>query len=322
MKAIRIHTPGGPEALRLEELPVSAPRAGEALVRVAAAGVNFIDIYQRTGLYPLATPFTVGQEAAGTVEAVGEGVTLVTPGDRVAWAGPMGAYAERAVVPAERLVPVPEGVPLLQAAAAMLQGMTAHYLATSTFPLAHGHTCVVHAAAGGVGLLLCRIAKLRGARGIGTVSTEKKAALARAAGADDVILYSTQDVVTEAKRLTGARGVHVVYDSVGQATWEASLEVLAPRGMLVLYGQSSGAVPPIDPLLLNRRGSVFLTRPKLGDYTVTREELLERAGDVLGWVRDGKLVLHVHREYPLEDAAQAHRDLESRGTAGKLLLRP
>lgn len=322
MKAIRIHTPGGPEALRLEELPVSAPRAGEALVRVAAAGVNFIDVYQRTGFYPLATPFTLGQEAAGTVEAVGEGVTLVTPGDRVAWAGPMGAYAERAVVPAERLVPVPEGVPLLQAAAAMLQGMTAHYLATSTFPLAHGHTCVVHAAAGGVGLLLCRIAKLRGARVIGTVSTEKKAALARAAGADDVILYSTQDVVTEVKRLTGARGVHVVYDSVGQATWEASLEVLAPRGMLVLYGQSSGAVPPVDPLLLNRRGSLFLTRPRLGDYTVTREELLERAGDVLGWVRDGKLVPHVHREYPLVDAAQAHRDLESRGTAGKLLLRP
>ncbi len=322
MKAIRIHTPGGPEALRLEELPVSAPRAGEALVRVAAAGVNFIDVYQRTGFYPLATPFTLGQEAAGTVEAVGEGVTLVTPGDRVAWAGPMGAYAERAVVPAERLVPVPEGVPLLQAAAAMLQGMTAHYLATSTFPLAHGHTCVVHAAAGGVGLLLCRIAKLRGARVIGTVSTEKKAALARAAGADDVILYSTQDVVTEVKRLTGARGVHVVYDSVGQATWQASLEVLAPRGMLVLYGQSSGAVPPIDPLLLNRRGSLFLTRPRLGDYTATREELLERAGDVLGWVRDGKLVPHVHREYPLVDAAQAHRDLESRGTAGKLLLRP
>ncbi len=322
MKAIRIHTPGGPEALRLEELPVSAPRAGEALVRVAAAGVNFIDVYQRTGFYPLATPFTLGQEAAGTVEAVGEGVTLVTPGDRVAWAGPMGAYAERAVVPAERLVPVPEGVPLLQAAAAMLQGMTAHYLATSTFPLAHAHTCVVHAAAGGVGLLLCRIAKLRGARVIGTVSTEKKAALARAAGADDVILYSTQDVVTEVKRLTGARGVHVVYDSVGQATWEASLEVLAPRGMLVLYGQSSGAVPPVDPLLLNRRGSLFLTRPRLGDYTVTREELLERAGDVLGWVRDGKLVPHVHREYPLVDAAQAHRDLESRGTAGKLLLRP
>jgi len=322
MKAIRIHTPGGPEALRLEDLPVSAPRAGEALVRVAAAGVNFIDVYQRTGFYPIPTPFTLGQEAAGTVEAVGEGVSLVTPGDRVAWAGPMGAYAERAIVPAERLVPVPEGVPLLQAAAAMLQGMTAHYLATSTFPLRAGHVCVVHAAAGGVGLLLCRIAKLRGARVIGTVSTENKAALARAAGADDVILYSTQDVVTEVKRLTGARGVHVVYDSVGQATWQASLEVLAPRGMLVLYGQSSGAVPPIDPLLLNRRGSVFLTRPKLGDYTATREELLERAGDVLGWVGDGKLVLHVHREYPLADAAQAHRDLESRGTAGKLLLIP
>jgi NADPH2:quinone reductase len=322
MKAIRVHNPGGPEALRLEDVPVGAPRAGEALVRIAAAGVNFIDIYQRTGFYPLPTPFTLGQEAAGTVEAVGEGVTLVKSGDRVAWAGPLGAYAEAAIVPAERLVVVPDGVTARQAAAAMLQGMTAHYLATSTFPLRPGHVCVVHASAGGVGLLLCRIAKLRGAQVIGTVSTESKAALARAAGADDVVLYSTQDVVTEVKRLTGGRGVHVVYDSVGQTTWQASLEVLAPRGMLVLYGQSSGAVPPIDPLLLNRRGSIFLTRPKLGDYTATRVELLERASEVLGWVGAGELALHVHREYPLAEAAQAHRDLESRGTAGKLLLIP
>lgn len=322
MKAIRIHTPGGPEILRLEDLPAPAPGPGEALVRVAAAGVNFIDVYQRTGFYPLPTPFTLGQEAAGTVEAVGKGVTLVKSGDPVAWAGVMGAYAEAAIVPAERLVAVPDGVTARQAAAAMLQGMTAHYLATSTFPLRSGQVCVVHAAAGGVGLLLCRIAKLRGARVIGTVSTESKAALARAAGADDVVLYSTQDVVTEVKRLTGERGVHVVYDSVGRSTWQASLEVLAPRGMLVLFGQSSGAVPPVDPLLLNRRGSVFLTRPKLGDYTATREELLERAGEVLGWVGAGKLVLHIHREYPLADAAQAHRDLESRGTAGKLLLIP
>jgi NADPH2:quinone reductase len=322
MKAIRVHAPGGLEALQLDEVLVPTPKPGEALVRLAAAGVNFIDVYQRTGFYPLPTPFTLGQEAAGTVEAVGDGVTLARPGERVAWTGVMGSYAEYAVAPAERLVSVPDGVTLEQAAAVLLQGMTAHYLATTTFPLQAGRTCVVHAAAGGVGLLLCRIAKLRGARVIGTTSTEEKAQLARQAGADDVVLYSTNDLAADVKRLTGGRGVDVVYDSVGRTTWEASLRSLAPRGMLVLFGQSSGAVPPVDPLLLSRSGSLFLTRPMLAHYTATREELLARARDVLGWVREGRLTVRVHRSYPLADAAAAHRDLESRRTAGKLLLVP
>jgi len=320
MRAIRIHSPGGPEAMRLEEVPVPAAGAGQALVRIEAAGVNFIDVYQRSGFYSVATPFTLGQEGAGVVLGLGSGVTGLVPGQHVGWTGPLGAYAEYAVVPADRLVVVPEGVKTRDAAALMLQGMTAHYLTSSTYALRAGDWCLVHAAAGGVGLLLCQMARLKGAHVIGTVSTQEKAALARSFGADDVLLYGERDLAAQVRRIAGGRGVQVVYDGVGQATWEASLSSLAPRGMLVLFGQSSGPVPPFDPLLLNQKGSLFVTRPKLGDYVATREELLARAGDVLGWVRDGKLKVKLWRDYPLAEAAQAHRDLESRRTTGKLLL--
>jgi NADPH2:quinone reductase len=323
MKAIRVLHPGGPDALVLEELPVPAPAAGQVLVRVAAAGVNFIDTYQRSGLYPIQTPFTLGQEGAGVVEAAGDGVTAPAPGDRVAWSGPMGAYAEYASLPADRVVKVPEGVTVRQAAAAMLQGMTAHYLVTTTFPLARGQTCLVHAAAGGVGLLLCQLARLKGARVIATVGADAKAALVREAGADAIINYrATENVAHEVRQLTGGRGVDVVYDGVGAATFEASLAALAPRGMLVTFGNASGPVPAFEPLKLSQKGSLFLTRPKLADYIATRAELEQRAGDVLGWVSSGRLVLRIHREYPLAEAAQAHRDLEARGTTGKLLLVP
>lgn len=322
MRAIRVHVPGGPEAMRLEDLPVPTPGPGQVLVRLEAAGVNFIDVYQRTGFYPLPTPFTLGQEGAGTVERVGEGVTALEPGDCVAWSGPMGSYAAYAVVPADRLVPVPEGVSTRDAAALMLQGMTAHYLAVSTYPLEPGDTCLIHAAAGGVGLLLTQVAKLRGARVLGAVSTEAKARLAREAGADVTINYTAQDVAAAVKTATAGRGVQVVYDSVGKATFEASLSSLAPRGTLVLFGQSSGPIPPFDPLLLSQKGSLFLTRPKLGDYVASRGELLERAAEVLGWVREGKLKLRIWKEYDLAEAAAAHRDLESRRTTGKLLLIP
>lgn len=319
MRAIRIHTPGGPDALRLEDVPVPEPAAGQALVRVEAAGVNFIDIYQRTGFYPMALPFTLGQEGAGTVERLGEDVTGLRVGDRVAWASVMGAYAEYALVPAARLVPVPEGVSTRQAAAAMLQGMTAHYLACTTFSLKNGDTCLVHAAAGGVGGLLVQIAKLRGARVIATVGSEAKVAVAREAGADEVILYRQQDVAAEVKRITGGALCQVVYDGVGQNTIQASIASLAPRGLLVSYGQASGPVGLVDPLVV-LKGSKFMTRPTLADYVATREELLMRGGEVLGWIRDGQLKLHIHREHPLADAATAHRDLEGRGTIGKLLL--
>jgi NADPH2:quinone reductase len=322
MKSIRIHEFGDPEVYRYEEIPEPAPGAGQVLVAIEAAGVNFIEVYQRTGLYPVALPATPGSEAAGTVVAVGPGVTEFHAGDRVAWQGGSGAYAERAAVPVERLVRLPEDVSTKQGAAAMLQGMTAHYLACSTFPLTPGDTCLVHAAAGGVGLLLCQIAKRRGARVIGTVSTPEKAALARAAGADEVILYVEQDFETEAKRLTGGAGVQVVYDSVGRTTFERSLRCLAPRGMMVLYGQSSGPVGSFDPQVLNQRGSIFLTRPVLGHYTATRTELLVRANEVLGWVRDGTLQLRIEREFPLSQAADAHRQLQGRATTGKLLLIP
>lgn len=323
MKAIRVHTPGGPEALKLDEIPDPAPRDGEAVVRVEAAGLNFIDVYFRTGLYKSASlPFTLGQEAAGTVAAVGPGVTEVAVGDRVAWSGVQGAYAELAVVPAARLVKLPEGVSARQGAAAMLQGMTAHYLACSTYPLKAGDACVVHAAAGGVGQLLCQIAKLRGARVIGTVSTEEKARIAREAGADDVILYTKQDFVAEVKRLTDGRGVQVVYDGVGRETFDKSLDCLARRGLMALFGASSGPVPPFDPQILNAKGSLFLTRPSLNHYIATREELLERAGDVLGWIAGGKLKLSIDREVPLANAADAHRALEGRETKGKVLLIP
>lgn len=322
MKAIRVTATGGPDALRLEDVPRPQPGAGQALVRIEAAGVNFVDVYQRTGLYPIPGPFTPGQEAGGVVEAVGAGVTGIKPGDRVAYTGVLGAYAEYAAVPAERLVPLPEGVSTRQGAALMLQGMTAHYLATSTYPLRPGDACLVHAAAGGVGLLLVQIAKLRGARVIGTVSTPEKAALARAAGADEVILYTEQDFEAEVKRLTGGAGLQVVYDSVGRTTFEKGLNCLAPRGMMVLYGQSSGPVGPFDAQVLNRKGSLFLTRPSLHHYVATRRELLERAGDVLGWFRAGKLDLRIGREFPLERAADAHRELEGRRTTGKVLLLP
>jgi NADPH2:quinone reductase len=323
MKAIRVHSLGGPEVLTYEEVPDPEPGEGQALVRVEAAGVNFIDVYFRTGLYRgPAPPFVPGQEAAGTVLAVGPGVTGIAAGDRVAYTGVQGAYAERTAVPTARLVKLPEGVSTRQGAAAMLQGMTAHYLATSTFPLKPGDSCLVHAAAGGVGQLLCQIAKLRGARVLGTTSTEEKARLARAAGADEVILYTEQDFAAEAKRLTGGRGVDVVYDGVGQATFEKSLDSLALRGMMVLFGQSSGPVPPMSPTLLNTKGSLYLTRPALHHYIATREELMQRSADVLGWIAAGALRLSIGLELPLADAAEAHRALEGRRTTGKVLLVP
>jgi len=322
MKAIRIHQVGGPEAMRLEDLPDPVPGAGEALVGVEASGVNFIDVYHRTGLYKTALPLTLGQEGAGTVLATGDGVSEVRPGDRVAWFGAFGSYATRAVVPAQRLVAVPDGVSTRQAAAVMLQGMTAHYLARSTYPLKPGDVCIVQAAAGGVGLLLTQIATRLGVIVLGTVGSEAKARLAREAGAARTVDYTKEDFVAAAKELTGGRGVQVVYDSVGRTTFDGSLASLAPRGMLVSFGQSSGAVPPFDPLRLSQGGSLYLTRPTLIHYVGSREELLSRAGEVLGWVRDGTLRVRVDREVPLADAAAAHRALEARETAGKVLLIP
>ena len=326
MRAIRVHTHGGPEALAYEEVPDPQPGPGEALVKVEAVGVNFIDVYYRTGLYkPAGLPFTLGQEGAGTVTAVGpsvESVQAVAPGDRVAWVGVQGSYAELAVVPSDRLVPLPEGVSTRQGAAAMLQGMTAHYLACSTYPLKPGDTCLVHAAAGGVGLLLCQIARLRGARPIGTAGSEDKARLAREAGAEEVILYNEQDFAAEARRLTHGKGVQVVYDGVGKTTFEKSLDSLARRGMLVLFGAASGPVPPFEPGVLAAKGSLFLTRPSLFHYIAEPAELRLRAADVLGWVRDGKLRLRTEIEYPLAEAAEAHRALEGRRTTGKVLLIP
>jgi len=322
MRAIRIHAFGGPEVCQYEEVPDPTPGAGQVLVTIEAVGVNFIEVYQRTGLYPVELPATPGSEAAGTVVSLGPGVTEFRTGDRVAWQGGSGAYAEFAAVPAGRLVRLPDDVSTKQGAAAMLQGMTAHYLACSTFPLKPDDTCLVHAAAGGVGLLLCQIAKRRGARVLGTVSTPEKAALARAAGAGEVILYVEQDFESEVKRLTDGVGVQVVYDSVGRTTFERSLRCLAPRGTMVLYGQSSGPVGAFDPQVLNQRGSVFLTRPALGHYTATRAELLARANEVLGWVRDGTLRLRIEREFSLSQAAEAHRQLQARATTGKLLLIP
>ncbi|HYX26016.1 MAG TPA: quinone oxidoreductase [Thermoanaerobaculia bacterium] len=323
MKAIRIHSLGGPEVLQLEDVPAPEPKEGEAVVRVEAAGVNFIDVYFRTGLYKgPALPFTLGQEAAGTVAAVGPGVADVAVSDRVAYTGVHGAYAELAAVPAARLVKLPAGVSTRQGAAAMLQGMTAHYLATSTYSLKDGDACLIHAAAGGVGQLLCQVAKLRGARVLGTVSTEEKAELAREAGADEVIRYDQQDFAAEVKRLTGGHGVQVVYDGVGRATFDKGLDSLARRGMMVLFGQASGPVPPFDPSLLNTKGSLYLTRPSLGHYIATAEELQRRAEDVLGWIAEGKLRIGIGLELPLAEAAEAHRALEGRRTTGKVLLIP
>jgi NADPH2:quinone reductase len=322
MKAIQVRENGGPEKLELVDLAQPAAGPGQALVKIAASGVNFIDVYFRTGLYKAELPATLGSEGAGTVESVGAGVTELAPGDRVAYAMARGSYAEYAVVPAAQLVKIPDGVGLRTAAAAMLQGMTAHYLTHSTFVLKPGDTCLVHAAAGGAGLLLVQMARRIGARVFGTVSTEAKAELAKQAGADEIILYTHQDFETEVRRLTNGRGVDVVYDSVGATTFAKSLSSLRTRGMLALFGQSSGPVPPFDPNILNAKGSLFLTRPSLAHHCLTREELLWRAGDVLGWVASSELKIRVDRMYPLAEAAQAHRDLEGRLTAGKLLLIP
>lgn len=322
MQAIVVDAPGGPEALVVREVPVPEPGPGEVRVKVEAAGVNFIDVYHRSGLYAVAAPFTPGMEGAGVVDAVGPGVEAPKVGERVAYAMQRGSYAQYHVVPADKVVAVPDDVSTRDAAALMLQGMTAHYLACSTFPLKPGHRALVHAAAGGVGLLLVQIAKLRGATVYGTVSTEEKARLAREAGADEVILYTEADFEQEVARLTDGEGVDVVYDSVGRATFEASMRSLKLRGYLVLYGQSSGPVEPFDAQLLNQHGSLFLTRPSLGHYAATRDELQQRADDVFAWVREGRLRLRIDRELPLADAAEAHRLLESRATAGKLLLIP
>ncbi len=322
MKAIRVNAYGGPEALSFEDLPDPVPAGGQALVRVEAAGVNFIDVYQRMGIYKNPLPFTLGQEGAGVVESVGEGVTVVKPGDRVSWTSIMGSYAQRAVVPADRLVLLPHHMTTKQGAAIMLQGMTAHYLATSTYPLKPGDTCVVHAGAGGVGLLLTQIAKLRGAHVITTVSTPEKAALSKAAGADEVVLYTTEDFEAAAKKATGGKGVQVVYDSVGLTTYMKSLSSLAPRGLMVLFGQSSGVVPPIDPGLLAKSGSLFLTRPTLVNYIASNEELRQRATELFAWVAAGRLTLRIEHEYPLKGAVEAHAALEGRKTTGKVLLIP
>src|SRR5262245_16921172 len=322
MRAIRIHQFGGPEAMKLEELPTTKPGDGQALVRIEAAGVNFIDVYQRTGLYKNPLPYGLGLEGAGVVEAVGSGVTTVRVGDRVAWTGIPGSYATHNVVPADKLVTLPAGVDARAGASAMLQGMTAHYLAHSTYPLKRGDTCLVHAAAGGVGLLLCQMAKRAGARVIGTVSTEEKAKLAREAGADDIIFYTRQDLVEEVKRLTGGKKLQVIYDSVGKDTFEKGFDCLAMRGYMVLYGASSGPVASLDPQVLNAKGSLFLSRPSLFHYTATRDELVKRAGDVLGWIQKGELKLRIGATFPLAEAAHAHRDLEGRRTTGKVLLIP
>jgi len=322
MKAIVVENTGGPESLVYQDHETPAPKAGEALVKLEAVGLNYIDVYHRTGLYPLPRPFIPGMEAAGTVEALGEGVSEVAVGDRVAYAMYPGAYAEYAAVPAGKLVKIPDGVTAQQAAATMLQGMTAHYLVTSTYALKAGDTALIHAAAGGVGLLLIQLAKRIGARAIGTVSTEAKAQLAREAGADDVILYNEQDFEAETRRLTGGKGVQVVYDSVGQTTFLKSLNSLAPRGMLALFGQSSGPVASFDPALLAQKGSLFLTRPSLAAYAATREELLWRAGELFDWINAGELKLRIEKTFPLADAAEAHRQLEGRKTTGKVLLLP
>jgi NADPH2:quinone reductase len=322
VKAIRVEQYGGPERLRLVDLPIPEPGPGELLIRVEAAGVNFVDVYHRTGLYQRPLPFTPGREGAGVVERVGAGVTGTRPGDRVVSETAVGTYAEYAIVPEERVVPLPDGVDARLAAAVMLQGLTAHYLAYSTYPLKSGDTCLVHAAAGGVGLLLCQIASRLGARVIGTTGTEAKARLARAAGASDVILYNEIDFVKELKRLTGGAGVQVVYDSVGRNTFLRGLDCLAPRGMMVLYGQSSGPVDPFDPQLLNQKGSLFLTRPTVAHYVATRDELLGRSQELLGWVRDGSLRVRIDRQLPLAAAAEAQAELEGRRTTGKVLLTP
>jgi NADPH:quinone reductase len=322
MKGIQIKQTGGPEVMEVADLPVPQPKSNEAVVKIKAAGVNFIDVYNREGRYKAPLPLVLGQEAAGVVLAVGSDVHELAVGDPVAYTSVLGSYAEYAAVPADRLVKIPAGVSERDAAAAMLQGMTAHYLAYDTHPLKKGETALIHAAAGGVGLLLVQMAHNIGARVIATVSTEEKAALARGAGANDVILYTQVDFETETKRLTGGKGIDVVYDSVGKTTFEKGLNLLRPRGIMVLFGGSSGAVAPIDPLLLTQKGSLYLTRPSLGNYVATTEELRQRAGAVFGMIRDGKLKLRIEHVYPLAEVQRAHRDLEARKTTGKLLLLP
>ena len=322
MQAIQVSQAGGPEVLIPVDLPVPTPKPNEAVVQIKAAGVNFIDVYFREGRYPTQLPFVDGQEAAGVITEVGSDVTTLQPGDRVAYSSTLGSYAEYAAVPASRLIKIPDELDFEQAAAAMLQGMTAHYLLYSSYKLQRGETALIHAAAGGVGLLLVQMAKRIGARVIGTAGTHDKAQLARDAGADECIVYTESDFETETKRLTDGEGVHVIYDGVGKATFDKDFNVLRPRGYLVLFGGSSGAVPPFDLIKLSQKGSLYITRPTLGHYTATREELEWRANDVLQMIARGELKLRIHKTYPLADAAQAHRDLEGRKTTGKLLLIP
>jgi NADPH:quinone reductase len=322
MKAIQVSQTGGPEVLTLVEVSTPEPKPNEALVQIKAAGVNFIDVYFREGRYPAPLPFVVGQEAAGVVMALGSDVSNVRVGDRVAYSGALGSYAEYATVPSDRLVKIPDLLDFNQAAAAMLQGMTAHYLSHSSYPVKSGETALIHAAAGGVGLLLVQMCKLLGARVIGTAGSEEKARLARDTGADEVIIYTEQDFESETRRLTEGQGVHVVYDGVGKTTFEKDLKVLRPRGYLVLFGGSSGAVAPFDLLELTKHGSLFVTRPSLQHYIASGEELEQRSGDVLQMIVRGDLKLRIHKAYPLAEAQQAHRDLEGRKTTGKLLLIP
>ncbi len=322
MKAIRVYEAGGPEVLRYEDVPDPQPGPGEARVKIEAAGLNYIDTYYRTGLYATPFPFTPGSEAAGVVDAVGPDVTGVKPGDRVAYCLTLGAYAEYAIVPAAKLVPVPDSLSTEVAAALILQGMTAHYLTISTYPLKSSDVALVHAAGGATGQLLVQLAKRSGAGVIGTAGSEEKAALARQAGADAVIMYETEDFEAEVKRLTQGHGVDVVYDSVGLTTFAKSLNCLRPRGLMVLFGQSSGPVPPIDLQILNQKGSLFVTRPTLGHYIASRSELISRAGDIFMWAVSSELAVRIDRVLPLSEAAEAHRLLQSRQTAGKVLLLP
>lgn len=322
MRAVVVTGHGGPEVLQVEERETPAPGPGQLLVRNGAAGVNFIDTYHRAGLYPIPTPFVPGKEGAGTVDAVGDGVTDFAPGDRVAWADPLGSYAEQVLIPAADAVPIPDGVSDELAAAVMLQGLTAQYLSHTTYPVQPGDVTLVHAGAGGVGLLLTQLVKLRGGTVIATVSTEEKEKLSREAGADHVIRYTETDFTEEVRRLTGGEGVAVAYDGVGRTTFDGSLASLRRRGMMVLYGASSGPVPPVDPQRLNQAGSVYLTRPMLAHHIAVRGELLDRARELLGYVSDGRLQVRIGHRYPLEQARQAHEDLEGRRTTGKLLLLP
>ena len=322
MKATLFNAHGGPEVLSYEEVPEPTPAAGEVLLQLQAGGLNYIDTYHREGLYPVDLPCIPGVEGAGTVIGLGEGVTGVSEGDRVGFAGAMGSYAEQIAVPAERLIPLPEGCSSDDAAAVLLQGMTAHYLVHGSYKAGPDDTALVHAAAGGVGLLLVQMAKKRGARVIGTVSTEEKEALARAAGADEVIRYTEVVFEAETRRLTDDAGVEVVYDSVGLTTFDAGLRLLKPLGTMVLFGQSSGPVPPVNPQILSSEGSLFMTRPTMAHYILTRQALLDRAGEVLNWVASGELSVRIGARYALADAAQAHTALQSRQTTGKVLLVP